>query len=87
MQTRLVRDYVLAIDGDRPVLPVATVTLRPDHSPLFRLGRRHTLRAGRAAAALVAHHVRGDVPAGPDAAGLTGASPSTATGRCCRWRP
>ncbi|WP_298960873.1 cytochrome P450 [uncultured Methylobacterium sp.] len=41
---RLVRDYVLAIDGDRPVLPVATVTLRPDHSPLFRLGRR-TVRA------------------------------------------
>ncbi|OAS19631.1 cytochrome P450 [Methylobacterium platani] len=37
---RLMRDFRLALDGDRPVLPVATTTVRPDHVPRFHLERR-----------------------------------------------
>lgn len=37
---RLMRDFRLSLDGDRPVLPVATTTLRPDHVPRFHLERR-----------------------------------------------
>lgn len=37
---RLARDYRLVLVGDRPVMPVATVTVRPDHDPAFRLSRR-----------------------------------------------
>lgn len=37
---RLMRDLRLSLDGDRPVLPVATTTLRPDHVPRFHLERR-----------------------------------------------
>ncbi|KMO22688.1 cytochrome P450 [Methylobacterium indicum] len=37
---RLMRDFCLALDGDRPVLPVATTTVRPDHVPRFHLARR-----------------------------------------------
>ncbi|MGF3026440.1 cytochrome P450 [Methylobacterium aquaticum] len=37
---RLMRGFRLSCDGDRPVLPVATTTLRPDHVPRFRLERR-----------------------------------------------
>ncbi|WP_043749336.1 cytochrome P450 [Methylobacterium nodulans] len=37
---RLARDFVVSLDGDRPVMPVATVTVRPDHAPRFRLRRR-----------------------------------------------
>ncbi|TGE01996.1 cytochrome P450 [Methylobacterium nonmethylotrophicum] len=38
---RLMRDVRLSLDGDRPVLPVATTTVRPDHVPRFRLERRN----------------------------------------------
>ncbi|GJD49582.1 Putative cytochrome P450 132 [Methylobacterium crusticola] len=37
---RLARTFRLALPGGRPVMPVATVTVRPDHVPLFRLERR-----------------------------------------------
>lgn len=37
---RLMRDFRLSLDDDRPVLPVATTTLRPDHVPRFHLERR-----------------------------------------------
>ncbi|MFE1598517.1 cytochrome P450 [Methylobacterium sp. ID0610] len=37
---RLSRDFVLTLDDDRPVMPVATVTVRPDHAPRFRLRPR-----------------------------------------------
>ncbi|BAQ46826.1 MULTISPECIES: cytochrome P450 [Methylobacterium] len=37
---RLARDFRLALDGNRPVLPVATTTVRPDHVPRFHLARR-----------------------------------------------
>ncbi|MGY2047595.1 cytochrome P450 [Methylobacterium sp. JK268] len=36
----LARAFTIAIEGARPVLPIATVTVRPDHAPFFRLGRR-----------------------------------------------
>lgn len=37
---RLMREFRLTLDGDRPVLPVATTTVRPDHVPRFHLQRR-----------------------------------------------
>ncbi|WP_238190524.1 cytochrome P450 [Methylobacterium frigidaeris] len=37
---RLMRAFRLSLDGDRPVLPVATTTVRPDHVPRFLLERR-----------------------------------------------
>ncbi|ACA18863.1 cytochrome P450 [Methylobacterium sp. 4-46] len=36
----LARRFALSLDGARPILPVATVTVRPDHAPPFRLARR-----------------------------------------------
>lgn len=38
---RLVRDFRLELADDRPVLPLATITLQPDHPPPFRLAPRH----------------------------------------------
>ncbi|AWN49578.1 cytochrome P450 [Methylobacterium terrae] len=37
---RLTRTFRLRLDGDRPVLPVATTTVRPDHVPRFHLDIR-----------------------------------------------
>ncbi|SFU67983.1 Cytochrome P450 [Methylobacterium sp. 174MFSha1.1] len=37
---RLARDFRLSLDDDRPILPVATTTVRPDHVPRFHLARR-----------------------------------------------
>ncbi|KMO43941.1 cytochrome P450 [Methylobacterium tarhaniae] len=37
---RLMRDMRLSLADDRPVLPVATTTLRPDHVPRFHLESR-----------------------------------------------
>ncbi|TNC12103.1 cytochrome P450 [Methylobacterium terricola] len=37
---RLMRGFRLSLDGDRPVLPVATTVMRPDHVPRFHLARR-----------------------------------------------
>ena len=36
----LIRAFEVALDGTRPVLPVAVVTTQPDHSPAFRLHPR-----------------------------------------------
>jgi cytochrome P450 len=47
---RLARDFRLELADDRPVLPLATITLQPDHPPPFRLsprdGGRGLLRDG-----------------------------------------
>ncbi|MFH6786201.1 cytochrome P450 [Methylobacterium sp. MA0201] len=37
---RLMRGFRLSLAGDRPVLPVATTVMRPDHVPRFHLARR-----------------------------------------------
>jgi cytochrome P450 len=37
---RLVQAFRLELNDDRPVLPLARITLQPDHSPPFRLHRR-----------------------------------------------
>jgi unspecific monooxygenase len=37
---RLVREFEIELADPRPVLPLALITLQPDHSPLFRLRRR-----------------------------------------------
>ena len=37
---RLAREFEIELADRRPVLPVALITLQPDHSPLFRLRRR-----------------------------------------------
>jgi len=37
----LIGAFEVALDGPRPVLPVAVVTTQPDHSPTFRLRPRH----------------------------------------------
>jgi cytochrome P450 len=37
---RLIRHFRIELADDRPVLPLATITLQPDHSPPFRLHRR-----------------------------------------------
>ncbi len=37
---RLVQAFRIALADDRPVLPLARITLQPDHSPPFRLQRR-----------------------------------------------
>ena len=37
---RLVQAFRIELAGDRPVLPLATITLQPDHSPPFRLHPR-----------------------------------------------
>lgn len=34
---RLIQVFRIELAGDRPVLPLATITLQPDHSPPFRL--------------------------------------------------
>jgi hypothetical protein len=34
---RLIRRFRIELADDRPVLPLATITLQPDHSPPFRL--------------------------------------------------
>jgi cytochrome P450 len=39
---RLVRDFRLELADDRPVLPLATITLQPDHPPPFRLLPRNS---------------------------------------------
>src|SRR5262249_26301055 len=33
----LVQKFTIAVEGDRPVLPVGTLTTRPDHAPAFVL--------------------------------------------------
>jgi cytochrome P450 len=38
----LVQKFTIAIKGDRPVLPVGTLTTRPDHAPSFVLQVRET---------------------------------------------
>jgi cytochrome P450 len=38
----LVRKFTIAIKGDRPVLPVGTISTRPDHAPAFILQVRET---------------------------------------------
>jgi cytochrome P450 len=38
---QLLRAFRIELADDRPVLPLATVTLQPDHNPPFRLTRRH----------------------------------------------
>jgi hypothetical protein len=37
---RLVREFCIELVDDRPVLPLATITLQPDQPPPFRLRRR-----------------------------------------------
>jgi unspecific monooxygenase len=37
---RLVREFEIELVDQRPVVPVALITLQPDHSPTFRLRRR-----------------------------------------------
>ena len=37
---RLLRDFAIELADDRPVRPLATITLQPDHPPPFRLRRR-----------------------------------------------
>lgn len=37
---RLVREFPIELAEDRPVPPIATITLQPDHSPPFRLAPR-----------------------------------------------
>jgi cytochrome P450 len=36
----LVRRFTIGLMGDRPVLPVGTISTRPDHAPLFVLRAR-----------------------------------------------
>jgi len=42
---RLVQAFRIELADDQPVLPVALITLQPDHSPPFRLHRRRSSRA------------------------------------------
>ena len=37
---RLVREFVIELPDPHPVLPLALITLQPDHKPQFRLRRR-----------------------------------------------
>ena len=37
---KLIKHFVVTIEGDRPVLPVAIITTTPDHPPPFRLQAR-----------------------------------------------
>jgi cytochrome P450 len=39
---RLVQKFTIAIRGDKPVLPVGTLSTRPDHAPAFALQVRET---------------------------------------------
>jgi cytochrome P450 len=41
----LVRRFGIALTGDRPVLPVGTISTRPDHPPKFVLSARHGVAA------------------------------------------
>ena len=40
---RLVQRFAIAIRGDQPVLPVGTLSTRPDHAPAFALKVRETI--------------------------------------------
>jgi cytochrome P450 len=42
---RLVQRFVIGIKGDRPVLPVGTLSTQPDHAPTFLLQQRRKVRS------------------------------------------
>jgi hypothetical protein len=42
---RLLQKFAIAMTSDRPVLPVGTLSTRPDHAPTFVLQAREAARA------------------------------------------
>jgi hypothetical protein len=39
MLAALLQHYTLGIESKRPVMPVARLTIQPNHAPMFRLER------------------------------------------------
>ena len=39
MLASLLQRYVMAIEDQRPVMPVGRLTIQPSHAPLFKLER------------------------------------------------